>query len=706
MATQPQGTFLGHPKGLFVLFFTEMWERFNYYGMRALLILYMVNYFKWPQEQASGVYKWFTSLVYLTPLIGGFLADKYLGNKWAIILGASTMAIGQFCMAIASEQFFYISLGLLIIGNGLFKPNMATQVGRLYPPNDARRDSAYTIFYMGVNLGAFIAPIVCSALRKSAWGYSAGFAAAGVGMLIGLVTYLAGLKWVQAVPTDAVPAPSRAPGDRKGYLTEQEAQNVPSVIPEVARLAPKLMLLAALAVILIPWALVALGALATDDAIAYSGPGGVAALMGWLIMQKIAPALRDRVLVVYLLGLFVIFFWAAFEQAGNAMNIFADKTTNRFIWHEPPMPMPESTTETLDAASTATGFARSFNPVPTEWFQSINALAIFILGPVFAWFWVTRLGVRFSIPAKMALGIFLQGLAFALMIWAIRYENQPSGAHLAALPPGVHAQADGRVVFRDAPGLGDDKWQEKIQSKDVDPKAPGIVHGGRIHFDAAAKKLNITGVLADTDRDRILRATVSPAFLAKARELAIQSKEIKKDDATSPSVSVTLDETPPGFDLRYAGQKETDLTYDPATKRLTTKVALADRDYKGILVAGAEPNFRGAIGMLYVDSAKYKVSSWWLFWFYILCTLGELCLSPVGLSMVSKLAPAAYATMMMGIWHVMISFGNYFAGQLGESYGVLHPASYFAYITVALTIASLICYFLARKIKSMMHGAN
>jgi hypothetical protein len=302
------------------------------------------------------------------------------------------------------------------------------------------------------------------------------------------------------------------------------------------------------------------------------------------------------------------------------------------------------------------------------------------------------------------MGIFLQGMAFALMIWAIRYENQGSSADLATLPHGVKAEADGRVVFRDAPDVSDEKWQEKIQSKEVDPKEPGIVHGGRIQFDAAAKRLSITGVLADTDRDRILRASVSPSFLAKARELALKSKDIKKDDAASPGVFVQLDEAPPGFDLRYAGQKEGDLTYDPATKRLTTKVALADRDYKGVLVAGADPVFRGALNRLYVDSAKFKVSSQWLLWFYVLCTLGELCLSPVGLSMVSKLAPKAHGTMLMGTWHVMIFFGNYSAGLLGESYGTLHPASYFSYITIALTIVSLICFFLVKKMRAMMHG--
>src|SRR5579884_4156352 len=183
-------TLLGHPVGLYVLFFTEMWERFSYYGMRALLMLYMVNYFRWSQENSSAVYKWYTSLVYLTPLIGGYLADRVLGNKWAVIIGASLMAVGHFLMAFTPTYIFFSALVFLIAGNGFFKPNMSTQVGRLYPQNDPRRDGAYTIFYMGINLGAFLSPLLCGWLaHHTPWGYHAGFTAAGVGMVLGLLTY-------------------------------------------------------------------------------------------------------------------------------------------------------------------------------------------------------------------------------------------------------------------------------------------------------------------------------------------------------------------------------------------------------------------------------------------------------------------------------------------------------------------------------------
>lgn len=783
-----QSTLFGHPKGLYVLFFTEMWERFNYYGMRALLILYMVNYFKWPQDQASKTYKWFTGLVYLTPLIGGFLADKYLGNKWAIILGATTMALGQFCMSVQSEQVFYISLGLLVIGNGLFKPNMATQVGRLYPPNDPRRDSAYTIFYMGINLGAFMAPLICSELRDRI-GYHAGFMAAGVGMLVGLVTYLLFIKWVQEAPSmstaPVATSSGREPLSTKRYIGEEEANRSPSVVPRLSAGAPTLMLFLGLASPAIALALWLLGSIKANDAVAYGAGLGIACIMGAMVLRHIHGAARDRVLTIYILGLFVVFFWGAFEQAGNAMNIFADKTTERYLTEVPPTPSvyPEvsrSATETVTQtggwirnlqsrlatgvnplspgwfqsirpyvavvflavllwvwmylrssvsligklgislflllvalalvawAPTRETLRQAFNPVKTEWFQSINALAIFILAPVFAWLWVflPRIGVRLSIAAKMALGIFLQGMAFALMIWSVRYENQPSSVPVAALPAGVSSDAVGRLIFRDAPDLADEKWSQKIESREVDPDHAAVINGGRISFDGTRKQLLMTGVLADTDRDRVLRATVPPAYLAKVRELALESQKAKKDRGEPFVVSVALDRTPPGFDLRYTGFNAGQIRYEEASRTLTATIALADRDYKGLLVSGADSQFRESMNRLYVESAKFKVSSQWLLWFYVLCTLGELCLSPVGLSMVSKLAPKAYGTMLMGTWHVMIFFGNYSAGLLGESYGTLHPVEYFAYITVSLLAVSFLCFLLVRKIKSMMHGVN
>src|SRR3989339_1422015 len=181
------------PKGLFLLFFVEMWERFSYYGMRALLVLYMVKYLQFSTEKSGQVYGWYTGMVYLTPLLGGYIADRYLGQRKCIVIGCVLMALGHFAMAFPALPFFFGAMILLILGNGFFKPNISTVVGSLYEENDPRRDGGFTIFYMGINVGAFFSPLVCGALgEKIGWHY--GFGAAGVGMVLGLAMYLWGQK--------------------------------------------------------------------------------------------------------------------------------------------------------------------------------------------------------------------------------------------------------------------------------------------------------------------------------------------------------------------------------------------------------------------------------------------------------------------------------------------------------------------------------
>jgi POT family proton-dependent oligopeptide transporter len=180
-----------HPAGLYVLFFTEMWERFSYYGMRSLLVYYMIKHLQFTQERSSEIYGLYTGFVYFTPLFGGMLADRLLGQRRIVILGAVLMAVGHFLMAV--ESMFFPALVFLILGNGAFKPNISTQVGALYPPDDHRRDRAFSIFYMGINLGAFFSPLVCGTLGEKI-GFHWGFGAAGVGMVIGLLVYLRGQK--------------------------------------------------------------------------------------------------------------------------------------------------------------------------------------------------------------------------------------------------------------------------------------------------------------------------------------------------------------------------------------------------------------------------------------------------------------------------------------------------------------------------------
>ena len=300
----------GHPKGLYVLFGAEMWERFSYYGMRALLVLYLTKHLHYVRKDALLLYATYTSLVYLTPLLGGYLADKFLGQRKAILVGGIVMAMGHFAMAF--EPLLHLALCLLMLGNGFFKPNISTMVGNLYPQGDARRDGAYTIFYMGINLGAGISPIVCGYLgEKIGWHY--GFGAAGIGMVLGLISFLSFQQYlVGGFP------PGR---EEAGIATLTAMDWVHVVLVSLICLG------------------VAYGAgLGLPAFLPYSKVvvPAIAALYGLAMLVVFFRAMTasdkadredwQRIAVILIVSLFSIVFWMGFEQAGGTLNLFADGT--------------------------------------------------------------------------------------------------------------------------------------------------------------------------------------------------------------------------------------------------------------------------------------------------------------------------------------------------------------------------------------------
>jgi POT family proton-dependent oligopeptide transporter len=353
-------TLFGHPIGLYFLFFTEMWERFSYYGMRGLLKLYMVNYLFVASRQvfqgktdamgtgdpntvlgwswirnlidsdpsapvgayASVIYGWYTGLVYLTPLLGGYIADRYWGQRKAVYVGGLLMAIGQFLMT--QDNLFFIALLFLVLGNGAFKPNISTQVGNLYPPGDSRRDGAFTIFYMGINLGAFISNLVCGTLAVTK-GWHWGFGAAGVGMLCGLVVYTIGQKYL-------------APDNRMVTKAAAQAEHKPEE------------------------------------------------------KKPLDASEKKRVYALIGLCLLNVVFWAVYEQQGNTMQTWADERT---VW--------------------PTVFGKT---IPSTWFQSCNPMFIFLLAPFLDifWGWQSRKGKEPSSVSKMAIGAIILGLSFIVMV--------------------------------------------------------------------------------------------------------------------------------------------------------------------------------------------------------------------------------------------------------------------------------------------------
>jgi len=365
--------FFGHPAGLGLLFAVEMWERFSYYGMRALLVLYLVNALGWADASAYQLYGTYTGLVYLTPMVGGWLADNLLGTRRALVIGGAVIAAGHFALAFEGMPMFYTGLALIIIGTGFFKSNVSTMVGQLYADGDPRRDAGFTIFYMGINLGAFLGPLVCAYLAASPrFGWHWGFAAAGVGMVLGLIAYLI---WRNTyLPGIGLPPTMDDLAERRALALSAGSGVSAWWHGPVGALAGGAFLIAT-----VGWTWMG-GAFAT----VIGGTFGIA------ILGSRGEDLK-RVLALVIVVFFVIFFWMAFEQAGSSMNIFADRHTDRMVGNF---------------------------EIPTGWFQSVNAFFILLFAPVAATLWqfLQRRGKEPSTALKMAFGLLLLGLGFVFLV--------------------------------------------------------------------------------------------------------------------------------------------------------------------------------------------------------------------------------------------------------------------------------------------------
>ena len=379
-APRADRSFFGHPRGLATLFFTEVWERFSYYGMRALLILFMTagvaqGGLGFDVVKAGAIYGFYTAMVYLLSLPGGWVADRIIGQRRAVLYGGILITAGQFCLVSPSLTMFYLGLGLLILGTGLLKANVSTMVGQIYAPGDARRDSGFSIFYMGINLGALVSPLVCGwVAQKYSWRW--GFGLAGVGMIAGLIQYVAGGKYLGSA--GLYPA---TPENPEAARRQKRNAALGTALGAVA--------LAVLGV------LVATGQVVLTAELISSVLGVVlvlvsAGVFAWLLFGRgWSPVERKRSAAILVLFLASVMFWSAYEQAGSSLNLFAQRSTDRMV------------------------FGYEF---PASWFQFVPALFVIILAPMFAWLWLT-LGKRDpSVPTKFSLGVLFVGLGFGLLI--------------------------------------------------------------------------------------------------------------------------------------------------------------------------------------------------------------------------------------------------------------------------------------------------
>ncbi len=397
-STNSDTAFFGHPRGLSTLFFTEMWERFSYYGMRAILILFMttpiaVGGLEWDAAKAGAVYGTYTALVYLMALPGGWIADRILGLRRSVFIGGVIIMTGHILLAVpGSEIFFYLGLLCVVLGTGLLKPNISALVGQLYRQDDVRRDAGFSIYYMGINLGAFFSPLVCGWLAQAdgfrriltGWGISPesswhfGFGAAAVGMFFGLMQYLVTGHYMGDAGKVALGA---------GAEAEQAATRRKFWIGVVGVLA----VVAAL-VLMARQGLFTFTAELVAAAFGWLLAVIVVGFFAWLFMASSWTSQeRKRLIVIGVLFFGAAVFWSAFEQAGSTLNLFADRSTRSSV------------------------FGMGF---PASWFQSLNALYIVLLAPLFAAFWV-KLGPRDpSSPTKFAVGLFFLAAGFAVMIGA------------------------------------------------------------------------------------------------------------------------------------------------------------------------------------------------------------------------------------------------------------------------------------------------
>ena len=552
--------FFGHPLGLSTLFFSEMWERFSFYGMRAILFLFMTAAIAkgglgLKPDEAGPIYAMYTSLVYLVAVPGGWLADNFLGQRKAVLYGGIVIMCGHICLAFHGLTFFYAGLGLIIIGTGLLKPNISTIVGQLYSPQDQRRDSGFSIFYMGINMGAFLAPLICSWLAESdmfrdtlvGWGYDPanswhwGFGAAAVGMFFGLVQYVAMGKHLG--DAGMLPAAAKSP--------EATASLKKTLYLGLAIVAGLVLLV------------VGLG-LTRPDLLTKGNIKGAYTVILFAVVfgffyrlftaNQWTPGERARLTVVVVLFSGAAIFWGVFDQAGSTLTLFAEGSTDNQV------------------------FGSSF---PAGWWNSVNALLIVLLAPLFSILWL-RLGNKNpSYPAKFSIGLVFAALGFLWLIF-------------------------GAMDFTS-------NWK-------------GYVSTNKGEIVAQAKQFEVK-----INPDKIEVSTVNE--IVAAQEKAVT--EGKAEDSKP---------LPPW----------------------------------------------------------YRVGIYWLLIVYLLHTIGELCLSPVGLSSMTKLAPVQVQGMMMGVWFLASSVGQFLGGTTAGFYESFELPTLFAFVGISALVMAAIMFAIVKPVKRML----
>ena len=659
---------LGHPSGLFVLFFTEMWERFSFYGMRALLVLFLVSAlgiggWDWPRENALALYGTYLALLYLTPIIGGTLADKYLGNRKAIIIGAIIMTLGHASMAIESNPFFlYLGLGLLVIGTGFFKPNMTSFISILYKDFPEKKDGAYTIFYMGVNAGAFLGIMLCGYLGEIL-GWSWGFGLAGIFMLLGLLQFI----FAQNIFGEVGSKPNT---EDKTIETDDHSKVEDKLNPFTTldkTLITIISILGLTWVINDPLSKIGDTNFLEFGGTDFSGHTIIITLLLFLYLittriLRYSRITRDKMIAVVIFAFFIIFFWASFEQAGGSMSIFAKDYTSRIL------------------SGNAAFIFNIVDVIITVVPIGIITYVLYLLFvQTFKKYFISNLILAFSFLLIWGVVIWKIYTNFNTYSYEISYNTfqqvqEDNSTKAIAITAETEVPSDAIITENNTVVISTNDFVagDKISILDLDKKGTTFKYLKPEQADLINNNIPAT-IIRKKDNEVQIPATwfliLNSLFIIAFAPLFSKWWESKYNPKPAAKYAIGLFFLAIGF---------------------------------GVLAYGASGIPQGA--------KTASVSIVWLIIAYLFHTLGELCVSPVGLSYVSKLVPPRMIAFMFGVWYLALAIGNKTSGKMGAMIDDITAkydiSTFFLIFTIVPIIIGIIALLLGPTLKKLMHGVK
>ena len=704
---------LGHPAGLFVLFFTEMWERFSFYGMRVLLVNFLtmtlIGYnpgWEWSAENAGALFGTYAMLLYVTPIAGGMIADKFIGYRWAVVAGALIMTLGHASMALETEMSLYLGLALLVIGTGFFKPNMTSIISEMYKDLPEKKDGAYTIFYMGVNAGAFFGMLLCGYLAEKV-GWSYGFGLAGIFMLLGTLQFWLAKPLfgdIGGIPTkdpEDIPYELEGAMDPDGGVVDF-TDEVKETKPEKEKRNPftvtDKILTAICAVIGIGYAINdPLSKIAGMDLFSMFEIGGMqgqyVAILGALVLflilvgtriSRYTKVVRDRMIAFIIFAFFTVFFWMSFEQGASSLVIFARDSVQR---------------ELVGSGAMI--------------YNIINALLTIIPLAIITWvLYLLAKRTGKTIPSSNIVLVVCFAAVWGIVGWMLyrdfnttAYEVNYKAEKIAVMDDKTNKQKvdeDGELVYS-YKAISVDTDVATIKNEIVDQSTivgepfKDFKVGDQIHMIAVDNEGSSFGYI---EGEKLEEAKARGVELERDNGVVVASISEIKSDWVMITVS-WFSILNSFFIIAFASffSKWWDSKYNPSASMKYGLGLIIMAIGFGLLAMGSYGLVEGM-----------KVSMIWLILAYLFHTLGELCLSPVGLSYVSKLVPARMIAFMFGMWYLAIAIGNKLAAVLGgqienitEQYSM---STFFLIFTIVPIVAGVLVIASGPLLKKLMHGVK